>query len=275
MNSTRLRNTIVASAVVAVAVLLIGTLVGVYRGVVEPPNCSDVCDLGWELRALVITAVGVIIALVAVVLAAITAARRRDWFSACLAILQVILGSGAVAYLFAAQRAMTGAGGPTAGASALTALVVAVYLVPVSALLYGVLLDRTLARRIALSALAAFVVIAPLAVAPPWVVFNPVNGAPVLSINPMSGTVNCTGGPYPPITVKNSGTGTLQWTAQSLDKPIVAPVIITPSSGTLVPGASQTVTFSGPSGAAPGQYQVISVEFTSNAGGDGVVFTCQ
>ena len=195
------------------------------------------------------------------ILVGIDAGRSGDWWSVGLVTLQLIVSIGAVVYLIAATAATNGPGGPTTRAPA-TSLAVAtgafcLLAAPLSTLLYGIFRDGIAVHRVTLAALAVLVVLAPVVAAPPWVVFNAANDAPELTVNATSGnggttgapnvTVDCSTGPFFPITVTNTGGGTLQWAAASVDKPNIAPVTISPSSGTLAPGMTEIVTLGAPS----------------------------
>jgi hypothetical protein len=243
------------------------------------PNCTDVCGIQWLLVGLLVALIGAAATIAAAVLAGIDAGRRGDWIMVVLVLLQLVLSVGAVVYLVAAVNATTGPGGPSSGAPstshAIIAGVVCVLVAPASLVLYGLLGDLTTLHRIVLAALVVLVAIAPLVVAPPWVAFNSSNDAPILSVTAPNTTVNCSQGPFPPITVTNTGSGTLQWTAESVGKSTIVPMTTSPSSGTLGPGMSQMVTLSPSSTTATGAFQAVSVSFASNGGGGSVVYSCQ
>ena len=137
------------------------------------------------------------------------------------------------------------------------------------------LLRALFASLMTLATLAMLVVLAPLVVAPPWIAFTLGNSVPVLSVNAPNASVSCPGGPFPPATLTNTGGVPLQWTAQVVGKSTIVPVTISPSSGTLDPGQSQSVDFLAPASPASGGYQAVSITITSNGGDRGVVFPCQ
>jgi hypothetical protein len=213
---------------------------------------------------------------VALGLAAIDASRHGDKLSAGLMGVLFLLNIAGATYLSAAVGATVGPGGRSAGAPSPTVLIViAVVSVvaspPVTAILYELLRDLSAPRLTVLGAQAVFLVIAPLVVAPPWIVFNPANGAPVLSVSAPNVTVNCAQGQYPPITLKNAGAGTLRWTSFAAFNAVT----INPASGSLGPGATQTITLSGAYKPASGQPQQVGVEFDSNGGSQRVTYNCQ
>jgi hypothetical protein len=150
-----------------------------------------------------------------------------------------------------------------------------VLVAPITLLLYGLLGSQRSARRVTLATLAVLVMLAPLVVAPPWIAFTLGNSVPVLSVNAPRASVSCPNGPFPPATLTNTGGVSLQWTAQVVGKSTIVPVTISPSSGTLDPGQSQSVTFLAPASPAAGRYQAVSITITSNGGDGSVVFSCQ
>jgi len=89
-----------------------------------------------------------------------------------------------------------------------------------------------------------------------------------LSVTPSAADVACAVTPqYPPITVSNTGGQALTWQATT-DDPSKA-VTVTPASGTLAAGQSQTVMVGGrPVGSE------VTVTFTSSNGSARTVFTC-
>jgi hypothetical protein len=91
-------------------------------------------------------------------------------------------------------------------------------------------------------------------------------GPPQLQVTQSSASANCTTGSFPPVTLTNSSNTTLQWTANSQDPNVMA----SPSSGSLAPGGSITVSLSGTTSATS-----VIVEFA--AGGQTVPakFGCQ
>jgi hypothetical protein len=92
------------------------------------------------------------------------------------------------------------------------------------------------------------------------------SGPPALQVVEPSATANCANGMYPPVTLTNTGAQMLQWTAKSQDPNVTA----NPSEGSLAPGASAQVAFTGKTTAAD-----VIVQFVT-AGGRGVAkFGCQ
>jgi hypothetical protein len=92
--------------------------------------------------------------------------------------------------------------------------------------------------------------------------------APRLGVSPTQVTEVCVQGAWrEPLTVSNSGGQTLNWSATPDS---TAPgVTLTPSSGSLGPGAAQTITFDG-----TGPRDHFTVSFTSNGGSVSVAITC-
>lgn len=284
-----LRVAILITAALGLAAPLLAGLTLVLIAPVLGPSCSDVCDVYWFFLGLVIAFIGAAATFASMILVGIDAGRRGDWWSVGLVTLQLVVSIGAVVYLIAATAATNGPGGPTTGAPA-SSLAVAIgafclLAAPLSTLLYGVFRDGIAVHRVSLATLAVLVVLAPVVAAPPWVAFNTANGAPVLSVNATGGngvtmgapnvTVDCSTGPFLPIAVTNTGGGTLQWTAATVDKSNIAPVTISPSSGTLAPGMTEIVTLGAPSAAVGGPYQYVSVLFHSNGGEGDVTYTCK
>jgi hypothetical protein len=276
MNGWRLA-TLVASVVALVPVLLDFVLL-LY------PNasqllCADSCDAYvalsiWGLVIIVLPATAV-----AVVCAAIDAGGHRDTLSLALLSLQFPLSIAAIIYLFIATTMTNGPDGPGTQASS-TALAVMVglgcVLIPtVATLLYALLRNLSNLHRVVLGGLAAVVIMATLAVEPPWIDFTRANQYPVLATSVPNTTVHCPDGPFPPITVQNAGSRVLQWSAESQGKPNIVPVTISPASGLLSSGELQQVTISEPARAAGAGYQEVSITFTSNGGTKDVVFTCR
>lgn len=66
-------------------------------------------------------------------------------------------------------------------------------------------------------------------------------GPPVLQVTQNGATANCASGAYPTVTLLNRGGQALTWKANTQNPNVTA----TPSSGTLAPGASVTVSLSG------------------------------
>jgi hypothetical protein len=90
---------------------------------------------------------------------------------------------------------------------------------------------------------------------------------PKISVTPTATSEYCANDSYPnSITVMNAGSGTLTWSATA-----PSGVTLTPSSGSLAAGASQTVTLTGSFTSA----NSFVVHFTSNGGPASVTITCQ
>jgi hypothetical protein len=91
---------------------------------------------------------------------------------------------------------------------------------------------------------------------------------PQLSVSP-AGTTNVTCGSlpltYPAVTVKNSGSGTLTWQVMATN----AHVMVSPASGSLSAGQSQTLSVSQTSGGAG-----TDLKFSSNGGSVTISFAC-
>jgi hypothetical protein len=102
---------------------------------------------------------------------------------------------------------------------------------------------------------------------PPKPTNTPVPQPPHLSVTPSQASAFCLNNSYPSITVKNTGGQTLNWTASGPSSP---PVMPSPVSGSLAPGATQTVTVSG---SHPGP--TVTIQFTGNGGNAAVTYTCQ
>jgi hypothetical protein len=107
---------------------------------------------------------------------------------------------------------------------------------------------------------------APPTTVPPTATTVPQN-PPVLTVRPQKTTAFCSNNSYPnTITVANSGSGTLNWSATA-----PSGVTLTPSSGSLAAGASQTVALSGAYTATTS----FVVHFTSNGGSADVTIECE
>ncbi len=277
----RIRVAVLIASGLALVLLGLGILVIADPTIfgISPSACFGGCGLldlppGWVYGILLVGAGG-LSALVALVLAATDAGRRGDWQALGLILLLFLLSDGAPAYLGSAVAATHAPGGRSAGAPNTTLVVIVVagcvLLAPVTALVYGLLRDQRTPRLAALGGLAAVLVVAPLVVAPPWIAFNPANGAPVLAASAPNVRVDCAQGHYRPITLKNTGAGTLRWTAfAAFDA-----VTISPSSGSLGPGVSQTVTLMGAYTPSADRPQQVGVEFDSNGGSERVIYDCQ
>jgi hypothetical protein len=271
-----LRRAILIASLLSGVLIGLGVLVAVDPGLFGISTACPACILPiWLIYPVFIAGAGSLIGLVALVLAVVDAARRRDRPSVWLIVLLFCLSYGASAYLGAAVAATSGPGGRSTGAPSLALVLIltgaCVLTAPVTALLYALLRDQPTPRLAILSGLAILLVIAPLVVAPPWIVFSRANGAPVLSASAPHVTVNCTQGQYPPITLKNTGAGTLRWTSFAAFNAVT----INPSSGSLGPGAAQTVTLTGAYTPSADRPQEVGVEFDSNGGSVRVTYACQ
>ncbi len=67
------------------------------------------------------------------------------------------------------------------------------------------------------------------------------SGPPAIQVSQSADTANCVSGAYPTITLTNSGSQTLQWTAATQDLNVRA----SPTHGSLSPGAAATVSLNG------------------------------
>lgn len=92
------------------------------------------------------------------------------------------------------------------------------------------------------------------------------SGPPALQVNEPSANADCANGVYPPVTLVNTGSQTLQWTAKSQDPNVTT----NPPEGSLAPGASAQITFSGKTTAPD-----VIVQFETGANGGVAKFSCQ
>src|SRR5215469_6982798 len=182
MNGLRLA-TLVASVVALVPVVLASVLLLYLNS--SGPLCADICDAALTSSALGLAVIVLPATAVAAVCAAIDAARHNDTLSVALLSLQLPLSIAAIIYLFIATTTTNGPEGPGTSASS-TSLAVLVgigclVMAPVATLLYALLRDLSNLHRVDLSVLAAVVIVATLAVEPPWIDFNTANRFPVLA----------------------------------------------------------------------------------------------
>jgi hypothetical protein len=92
------------------------------------------------------------------------------------------------------------------------------------------------------------------------------SGPPALTVTQSASSADCANGTYPTVTLTNTGSHTLQWTASSQDSNVTA----SPSSGSLAPGGSATVSFSGKTSAPD-----VIVQFQAGGQGAPAKFGCQ
>jgi hypothetical protein len=281
MKGQTLRTAILVSSALALILTGLGVLVIVDPtafGISTASYCSGGCFLDipiWWVYGGLLAGAGGLSGLVAAVLAAMDAGQRGDRRSLGLIILSYLVSYGVPAYLSAAFSATHGPAGQSAGAPSLALVLVVggagALLGPIAALTYSLLRERPAPRLATLGGLPALAVVAALVVAPPWLVLGPSNAAPSLAASAPATTANCTHGQYPVITVKNVGGGTLRWTSfAAFDA-----VTIQPSSGSLGPDSSQTVTLAGAYVPAADRPQQVGVEFDGNGGSQRVEFACE
>lgn len=261
----------------AAALVLIG--VGFLIALTADRRCPAGCIISVQaIQGGLVVTLGVLVAAIAAALCAIDAFRRQDWRSFAAAVPLAVLGGGGIVYLqFAVASTASQSGGAAgSGAPQPVLLAAAASLVvlgpPVATLLYGLLIERSTPRFASVGGLALLGIGALLLAAPPWVVFNPSNGAPVLAVDAAQTGADCAHGQYPPITIKNAGGGTLTWhfAVAAFDA-----VTTTPTSGSLAPGQAQTVTLVGVYAPPADRPQEVGVEFDSNGGNQRVTIPCQ
>ncbi len=283
-SAVRLRIAVLVTAAIGLGLLVLGGLLlagPVSSALFAGPNCAHVCGLQWLLLGVLVAMLGVAASFAAVILAVIDAGQRGDWLSVCLVSLPLVLSVGAIVYLIIVVSVINGPGGPIAIAPPVPAAIwlaviggafSCVLVTSLSPVVYSILRDLTTVHRIALVALAALVIIVPFLVAPPWSVYNTATDVPVLALSAQSLTVPCTGGSHPFVTLKNTGSAPLQWAAQSSQQPLLVPVTISPSSGSLRPNMTQPVTVTFQS-TVPNLASFF-VQFKSDGGDIGVLYRC-
>lgn len=264
-----MRGAILALSIAALGVIGLGVVM-----LAQPVGACPACVVVPLQRALIV-AVGDLIALAVCVLALVNAARGRDWIAFGALALLIVLALGGNLYLHYAiqrasgQRGSSGSGLPQPPLVDIAAMLVGLAL-RVATLLYAVLLAAHRSHDIATAGLGALTLIALIAAAPPWVVFNPSTAAPMLMAKAAPTSADCSNGQYPPITLQNSGGGTLKWTSFAAFNAVT----IAPATGSLATGQSQTVTLHG-SYAATHDPPNVGVEFDSNGGSERVEIACQ
>jgi hypothetical protein len=228
-----------------------------------------------QLQGGLVVQLGVYVAVVAAILCAIDAVQRRDWLAVSASLLLTLLGLGGGPYLAIAvattnQGGISGSGSPQLGLVSLATTFIGLGL-PLATFLYALLSERSMPRSVPVGALAALTLGALLFAAPPWIVFNPANGAPVLAIDDPQTSADCAHGQYPPITVRNTGGGTVNWhfAVAAFDA-----VTTAPSSGSLAQGQTQAVTLVGAYSPSADRPQEVGVEFDSNGGNQRVTIPC-
>jgi hypothetical protein len=275
MRPATLRPAILAASAAALALIGVGILVAL----TADRRCPAGCIVSVQaIQGGLVVSLGILVAAIAAALCAVDAFRRRDWRSLAAAVLLAVLGEGGLLYLQLAVASTTSQSGGDAGSGAPqpVLLVAAASLIvlgpPVATLLYGLLIERSTPRFASVGALALLSIGALLIAAPPWVVFNPSNSAPVLAVDAPQTGANCAQGQYPPITIKNAGGGTLTWrfAVAAFDA-----VTTSPTSGSLARGQTQTVTLVGTYTPPADRPQEVGVEFDSNGGNQRVTIPCQ
>jgi hypothetical protein len=228
-----------------------------------------------QLQGGLVVQLGVYMAVVAAILCAIDAFRRRDWLALSASILLALLGLGGGSYLTIAlattnQGGAAGSGSPQLGLLSLATALIALGL-PLATLLYALLSQWPMPRSVTVGGLAALTFGALLLAAPPWTVFNPANGAPVLAIDDPQTSADCAHGQYPPITIRNTGGGTVNWhfAVAAFDAVTTAPL-----SGSLTRGQTQVVTLAGAYAPSTDRPQEVAVEIDSNGGNQRVTIPC-
>ncbi len=268
-----MQRVIVIVSVVALALFALGLIVAL----MPTDPCPGCIITPQAILAGLIVGVGVLVAVVAGILTAIDAGQRRDGMALGGIILLMALSEGGHLY-FQAAVAVTaiGPGAPGSGAPQpvlLNAANLLLYVaLPLATLLYGLLSAQRGPRVTMVTGLATLTLVALVIAAPPWVVFNPANGAPALAVNAPQTSADCAHGQYPPMTIKNTGGGTLTWHfgAAAFDA-----VTISPTSGTLAAGQSQVAMIVGAYSPPPDRPQEVGVEIDSNGGSQRVIYPCQ
>jgi hypothetical protein len=229
-----------------------------------------------QLQGGLVAQLGVYVAVVAAILCAIDAFRRRDWLAVSASVLLALLGLGGGPYLAIAVAATNQGGAAGSGTPQPVFLSVAITLIvlglPLATCLYALLSEQPMPRSVSVGGLAALTLGALLLAAPPWIVFDPANGAPVLAIDDPQTTGDCAHGIYPPITIRNTGGGTVNWhfAVAAFDA-----VTTTPASGSLARGQTQVVTLAGAYAPSTDRPQEVAVEFDSNGGNQRVTIPCR
>lgn len=219
---------------------------------------------------------GVLVAGIAAVLCAINAYGRRDWRSFAATVLLVLLGLMGSPYLQVAIAAThrdgnTGSAAPQPVLYSIAASLIVLGL-PLATLLYGLFIERRALRFGAAGGMALLTLGSLLLAAPPWAVFNPRNGAPVLAIDAPRTGADCAHGQYPPITLENTGGGTVTWRFAFA---AFNAVTTSPTSGSLAPGQTQVVTLVGAYSPSADRPHEVGVEFDSDGGNQRAIISCQ
>jgi hypothetical protein len=169
------------------------------------------------------------------------------------------------------QGGVSGSGAPLpAFLSVATRLIVLG--LPLATLLYGLLIEQRTPRLISVGGLAALTLAAIIVAAPPWIVFDPSSGAPVLAIDAPQTSADCAHGQYPPITIRNTGGGTVNW---RFAVAAFGAVTTTPTSGSLPRGQTQVVTLVGAYAPSAERPQEVAIELDSNGGNQRVMIPCR
>jgi len=229
-----------------------------------------------QLQGALVAQLGVYLAVVAAILCAIDAFRRRDWLSLSASVLLALLGLGGGPYLAIAVAATNQGGAAGSGAPQPGFLSVATTLIllglPLATFLYGLLIERPMPRSVSVGGLAALILGALLLAAPPWIIFNPANGAPVLAIDDPQTSADCAHGQYPPITIRNTGGGTVNW---RFALSAFNAATTTPTGGSLTRGQTQVITLAGAYSPSADRPQEVGVELDSNGGNQRVTIPCR
>jgi len=267
-----LKRAILTASVAALVLVAAGAVIARIPGGSSP-------GLPFSLRQLqggLVAQLGVYLAVVAAILCAIDAFRQRDWLALSASILLALLGLGGGPYLAIAvaatnQGGAAGSGSPQPGFLSVATTLILLGL-PLATLLYALLSELPMPRSVSVGGLAALTLGALLLAAPPWIVFNPANSAPVLAIDDPQTSADCAHGQYPPITIRNTGGGTVNWhfAVAAFDT-----VTTTPASGSLTRDQTQVVTLAGANSPSTDRPQEVAVEFDSNGGNQRVTIPCR
>jgi hypothetical protein len=267
-----LKRAIIIVSVAAFILFGIGTVITLLPGGPYPAGLPFTIR---QVQGGLVVQLGVFLAVVSAILCAIDAFRRRDWLALSASVMLALLGLVGGPYLLIAvsatnQGGASGSGAPVPGLLGVATAFIVLGL-PLATLLYGLVIERPMPRAISVGGLAALTLGAILVAAPPWIVFDPSNGAPVLTIDSPQGSADCAHGQYPPITIRNTGGGTVNWrfAVAAFDA-----VTTTPSSGSLTRGQTQVVTLVGAYAPSAERPQEVAIELDSNGGNQRVTIPC-
>ncbi|HEX9036608.1 MAG TPA: hypothetical protein VF808_06405 [Ktedonobacterales bacterium] len=206
-----------------------------------PGSGITTCGLLLALALLIAGFVGGVCAIVATAFAIGVAARGRDWVTVVLLSFVPVVAVACSYYLYllwAGENPNSfSAQSPQPYALAGPALIVALFGLPVAILVYATLRNRRLPLRLALSGLLALTLVLTV------LAFGQTRDNGPLQLNVSLAPkpqIDCAHGVYPPITLVNTGSAALRWTAQ----PNIAPdnITVTPANGALGPGQRQSIT---------------------------------